>query len=92
MAAVSNNVQLTCTDGSVGAAYFASGKGVSVSHQGKSLGDVPEADLRALAERDGQHAGAAIADKVIALPPVVLNDASLRTLIGEADRWSEEHF
>ena len=92
MAAMTNNIQLTCIDGTNGVALFAAGSGVSVSHQGQTTGEITEADLRAIALTDGQHAGAAIADRVIGLIPIVLNDASLRTLIGEADRWADEHY
>jgi hypothetical protein len=84
-------VQLQFVDGSVGAALFQDGSGISVSHQGQSVGNVSQADVNASANSDGDDAGESIVENVTDLLPVELTEASRRTLVEAANSWTATH-
>ena len=90
MSNVSNNVQLVLTDGTVGAAFFFAGNGISVIKQGQSVGELSQAKLDALA-RAGE-AGETVANRVAEfLTPHELTAESRRTLALNAREWIETH-
>lgn len=90
MNSVSNNVPLTLTDGSVGAAFFFAGNGIAVIRQGESVGELTQAKLDDIAQFDA--AGEHVANRVAAfLTPHELTAESRRTLALSAQEWIEAH-
>jgi len=90
MSNVSNNVQLTLTDGSVGAAFFFAGNGISVTRRGQMVGELSQAKLDALAHT--REAGESVARRVAEfLTPHELTAESRRTLANSAREWIEAH-
>ena len=90
MSSVSNNVQLILTDGSVGAAFFFAGNGISVTRQGERVGELSQAKLDVLARAD--EAGEYVANRVAEfLTPHELTAESRRTLAVSAREWIEAH-
>jgi len=90
MSNVSNNVPLVLTDGSVGAAFFFAGNGISVTRQGRRVGELTQARLDDLARTE--EAGEKVASRVAEfLTPHQLTAESRRTLALSAREWIEAH-
>ena len=90
MSSVSSNVQLALTDGTVGAAFFFAGNGISIIRQGRSVGELTQAKLDDLARAD--EAGERVANRVAEfLTPHELTAESHRTLALSAQEWIEAH-
>jgi len=87
---VSSNVRLLLTDGSVAAAFFFAGNGISVIRQGESVGELSQAKLDHLARAD--EAGESVANRVAEfLTPHELTAESRRVLARSAREWIEAH-
>ena len=90
MSSVSNNVPLALTDGSVGAAFFFAGNGLSVTRQGRRVGELTQARLDDLAR--AEEAGEKVASRVAEfLTPHQLTAESRRMLAISASEWIEAH-
>ena len=90
MSNVSNNVQLVLTDGTVGAAFFFAGNGISVTRQGERVGELSQAKLDHLARAD--EAGEHVANQVAQfLTPHELTAESRHELALSAQEWIEAH-
>jgi hypothetical protein len=90
MSSVSNNVPLVLTDGSAGAAFFFAGNGIAVTRQGESVGELSQAKLDNLAERDdaGEHVANHVSEF---LAPHELTAESRHALALSAQEWLEAH-
>ena len=87
---LSSNVPLVLTDGTVGAAFFFAGNGISITRQGQRVGELSQAKLDALA-RAGEP-GETVARRVAEfLTPHELTAESRRTLARSAREWIETH-
>jgi hypothetical protein len=87
---LSSNVHLVLTDGTVGAAFFFAGNGISITRQGQRVGELSQAKLDALARvgEPGENVARRVAEF---LTPHELTAESRRTLALSAREWIETH-
>ena len=87
---LSSNVHLVLTDGTVGAAFFFAGNGISITRQGQRVGELSQAKLDALTRvgEPGENVARRVAEF---LTPHELTAESRRTLALSAREWIETH-
>jgi hypothetical protein len=91
MSALTNNVQLEMTDGTVCSVLFTPDQGVSISRQGQVCGTISDAELSEFASRrNGAMELAAQIEET--LGPGALAMSSQDALADAAYRWFEHYF